>query len=38
MKWLESLNANKPHIWSSVTLYDPAAIRKRENWFNKWIS
>jgi hypothetical protein len=37
MKWLESLNANKPHIWSSVTLYDPAAIRKREGWFQKWL-
>jgi len=38
MKWMESLNANKPHIWSSVTLYSPAAICKRENWFNKWIA
>ena len=38
MKWLESLNANKPHIWSSVTLYDPAAIRKREEWFHAWLS
>jgi hypothetical protein len=37
MKWLESLNANKPHIWSSVTLYDPAAIRKREAWFHAWL-
>jgi len=38
MKWMESLNPNKPQIWSSVTLYDPAAIRKRENWFHYWIS
>ena len=37
MKWLESLHSNKPQIWSSVTLYDPAAIRKRENWFNDWL-
>lgn len=37
MKWLESLNANKPHIWSSVTLYDPVAIRKREEWFRAWL-
>jgi hypothetical protein len=37
MKWLECLNANKPHIWSSVTLYEPAAIRKRENWFHSWL-
>jgi hypothetical protein len=38
MKWLESLNANKPYIWSSVTLYDPVAIRKREEWFHAWLS
>ena len=37
MKWLESLNVNKPHIWSSVTLYDPVAIRKREEWFYTWL-
>jgi hypothetical protein len=38
MKWLETMNSNTSHIWSSVTLYDPAAIRKRERWFNKWLS
>jgi hypothetical protein len=38
MKWMESLNPNKPQIWSSVTLYDAVAIQKREAWFNKWIS
>jgi Transport and Golgi organisation 2 len=38
MKWLELLNSNKPHIWSSVTLYDPVAIRKRESWFNEWLN
>jgi hypothetical protein len=38
MKWLESLNANKPHVWSSVTLYDQSAIRKREEWFHDWLS
>jgi Transport and Golgi organisation 2 len=38
MKWLESLSANKPHIWSSVTLYDSVAIRKREEWFHAWLS
>jgi Transport and Golgi organisation 2 len=37
MKWLESLNSHKSHIWSSVTLYDPLAIRKRENWFGEWL-
>ncbi len=38
MKWLESLNSNKPHIWSSVTLYDTDAILKRELWFKKWLA
>jgi Transport and Golgi organisation 2 len=38
MKWLETLNSNKPHIWSSVTLYDPRAVAKREDWFNYWLS
>ena len=37
MKWLESLNSKISHIWSSVTLYDPEAIRKREGWFHKWL-
>jgi transport and Golgi organization protein 2 len=26
-----------PHIWSSVTLYDPEAIQKREAWFDDWL-
>jgi hypothetical protein len=38
MKWLESLNDKKPQIWSSVTLYSPELIRKRESWFNEWIA
>lgn len=37
MKWLEPLSVNKPHIWSSVTLYDPVAIKKREEWFYEWL-
>ena len=37
-KRLQSLNAVKPHIWSSVTLYDPSAIQKRENWFHRWLT
>ena len=37
MKWLESLSTNKPHIWSSVTLYNQIAVRKREKWFNEWL-
>ena len=38
MKWVESLSYQKPHIWSSVTLYNPAAIRKRESWFHAWLT
>ena len=37
MKWMETLNPRKAQIWSSVTLYDPAAILTRENWFNQWL-
>ena len=25
-----------PHIWSSVTLYPPEVIEKREGWFQNW--
>jgi Transport and Golgi organisation 2 len=35
-KWTESLNILKPRIWSSVTLYDPAVILRREKWFADW--
>lgn len=28
--------STKPHIWSSVTLYAPDVIGKREQWFNTW--
>jgi len=38
MKWLESLPVHKAQIWSSVTLYDPTAIRMREKWFGDWLS
>jgi hypothetical protein len=26
-----------PHIWSSVTLYTPDVIRRREEWFDAWL-
>jgi hypothetical protein len=26
-----------PHIWSSVTLYDAAVRKQRENWFMEWL-
>jgi Transport and Golgi organisation 2 len=31
------MDETKPHIWSSVTLYDPATIAKRNQWFEEWI-
>jgi hypothetical protein len=36
-KHCTQLNIKKPHIWSSVTLYDPQTINKRESWFESWI-
>lgn len=26
----------RPHIWSSVTLYTPEVVEKREGWFREW--
>lgn len=31
------LDGTKPHIWSSVTLYDDKVISKRTEWFKKWL-
>ncbi|MBY0536389.1 MAG: NRDE family protein [Chitinophagaceae bacterium] len=36
-KYMKLLDENKPHIWSSVTLYNESTIKKREGWFLKWI-
>ncbi|MEQ1676113.1 MAG: NRDE family protein [Chitinophagaceae bacterium] len=32
-KFCRQLSANRPHIWSSATLYDGLVIKKREQWF-----
>ena len=32
------LNETLPYIWSSVTLYDPSVIAKRNQWFKEWIT
>lgn len=32
-----SLDERRPHIWSSVTLYDDAVIRRRQQWFQQWL-
>jgi hypothetical protein len=34
----KALDVHKPHIWSSVTLYDPHVVKKREDWFKNWFS
>jgi hypothetical protein len=36
IKHFKELNSSMPHIWSSVTLYEPVTIKKRQNWFNEW--
>jgi hypothetical protein len=36
--FVKSLDVKIPHIWSSVTLYSPEIIRKREEWFLNWLS
>lgn len=36
-KHIQPLPANEPHIWSSVTLYRDEVIRKRENWFARFL-
>jgi hypothetical protein len=33
----KQLDASKPHIWSSVTLYNEEVIRKRKKWFETWL-
>lgn len=31
------LDSDTCHIWSSATLYGPAIVEKRNNWFKKWL-
>ena len=33
----KTLKANKPNIWSSVTLYTPEIIQERERWFDDFL-
>jgi Transport and Golgi organisation 2 len=37
-KFCRQLSANRPHIWSSATLYDGLVIKKREQWFAKFLN
>jgi hypothetical protein len=36
-KHIRPLQHNRPHIWSSATLYEGAVIKKREQWFDEWL-
>lgn len=36
-KYCKPLIANRPYIWSSSTLYDGFAVRKREQWFASFL-
>lgn len=36
-KYEQMLDASRPHIWSSVTLYNEDVIRKRQQWFEAWL-
>ena len=36
-KHISKPDPSAPHTWSSVTLYDPAIISKRETWFSNWL-
>ena len=36
-KYHKQLNKNQHHIWSSATLYNEEIVKKREQWFAKWL-
>jgi len=37
-KHYQQLKNHRPYIWSSVTLYDSAVIKKREQWFASFLN
>ncbi|MCX6319043.1 MAG: NRDE family protein [Bacteroidetes bacterium] len=37
-KFAKQFPASRPHIWSSATLYDGPAIKKRETWFAQFLN
>jgi len=37
-KYCKQLNVNRPYIWSSSTLYDGFAVKKREQWFASFLN
>lgn len=36
-KYKKQLDTNKPYMWSSSTLYEPAIVKKRESWLAGWL-
>jgi hypothetical protein len=36
-KYIIAKNAQQPHIWSSVTLYNQNMMKERETWFGQWL-
>jgi Transport and Golgi organisation 2 len=36
-KYTRQMDGKVPHIWSSVTLYETEVIRKRSQWFDRWL-
>jgi uncharacterized protein with NRDE domain len=32
------LSSLHPHIWSSATLYDEEVVKRRQQWFKKWLA
>lgn len=36
-RFFKSMDAAKPCIWSSVTLYDEKTVAKRRDWFQQWL-
>jgi len=36
-KHYQDIDRQKPHIWSSVTLYDEQMIKERDLWFEDWL-
>ena len=37
-RYCKQLSIHRPHIWSSSTLYDGLVIKKREQWFAKFLN
>jgi len=36
-KTLDQVDSSMPHMWSSVTLYEPSVAAQRQAWLNSWL-